>query len=220
MPRSMSVPPSRTSRPRAPIVLLGALACAIVAGAAASPALPAAPARTDGIHLTLPAPTGPYPVGVRTDEVSDPSVVDPTTLRARRIPIWVWYPARSHSTGPTAPYLSPIVQAFAESAVGAPAGMFDVDTHAIADAPARRHVRGVILLEPGGGSISAFQTGQVIDLASRGYAVVAMDHPHGSFLVVEPDGTMILGDDDNFPRRVADARISRRRPPPRARGRP
>jgi hypothetical protein len=160
--------------------------------------------------LSLPKPTGPYPVGVRADSVSDPSRIDETTGRPRRLPIHVWYPARQHSHAPSAPYLSPLVRAWAEDKLGL-SGLFEIDTHASADARARRHVRGVLVVQPGGGSLPAFQTGLIIDLASRGYAIVAMEHPHESVVVEEPDGTLIEGDPDSFARpfqeRILDAAV-------------
>ena len=81
-----------------------------------------------------------------------------------------------------------------EGFVGAAPGSFDVDTHAITNAPPRSKPRGVLLLAPGGGSITAFQTGLVIDLVSHGYTVLAMEIPHESFTVELSDGTPIHGD--------------------------
>jgi hypothetical protein len=160
-------------------------ACAAL-GAAAAPATAAD--RTPTARLSLPAPTGPYPVGVRSASVSDPTRIDPATGRPRRLPLRVWYPARDGSAGPPARYLTPFAEALLEGAVGAPPGLFDVDTHAIEGAPARHGLRGVLLVQPGGGSLAALQTGQIVELASRGYAVVASDHPHDASVIEEPDG--------------------------------
>jgi alpha-beta hydrolase superfamily lysophospholipase len=66
----------------------------------------------------------------------------------------------------------------------------------------------VILVEPGYGALVALQTGQITDLASRGYAVLAMDHPHESFVVEQPNGTLIFSDlaiAPAFQARVRDA---------------
>ena len=177
-----------------------ALSAAVVTSAAAAQeasAGRAAPA-VKSLHLTLPAPSGPYAVGVRSAYVSDPSRIDETTGRARELPIHVWYPARRHSHGPSAPYLSPFIQDQLEQHVGAPAGTFDIDTHATTNAVPRRHLQGVVLAQPGGGSITAFQTGLITDLASRGYAVVAMELPHESVIVEQSDGT-VIPDDGSYP---------------------
>ena len=49
----------------------------------------------------------------------------------------------------------------------------------------------MILASPGYGTLVALQTGQITDLVSRGYAVIAMDHPHDSYAAEQPDGTLI-----------------------------
>ena len=71
--------------------------------------------------LALPAPTGPFPVGVRPQFASDATRIDPTTGKPRALPVRVWYPAR-HVSGVAARYLSPAVQQVAEQVVGVPAG--------------------------------------------------------------------------------------------------
>lgn len=187
-----------------------AVATMLIAGLI--PSITAADAATAGTSgqakLSLPAPTGPYAVGVRSASVFDPTRIDKTTGRARRLPIRVWYPARGDPAGPSAPYLSRRIQKTLETEFGLPSGLLDIDTHASTDAPGRRHLRGVILAQPGAGNLVAFQTGQVIELASRGYAVVTMDHPHETLVVEEPDGTLIHGEDPEsrpFTERLLDA---------------
>ena len=178
------------------------LAMAVLPAVFLVPGATAARTETAGastaVQLRLPQPTGHFVVGVRDESVSDPSRTDPTTLRPRRLPLRVWYPARSRSHAAPAPYVSAATQAFMEYELGLPTGVFDIDTHAFLDAPARHHVRGVVLVQPGGGSISAFQTGLITDLASHGYAVVSMDIPQESFIVFEADGTPIY-QDESFP---------------------
>ena len=99
---------------------------------------------SDGAGLSIPRPTGRHPVGVRSTFVYDPARTEPTTGGPRAIPVRAWYPAK-HRHGRSAPYLSAPVQPFIEQAIGAPSGLFDIDTHATLDAPARRRVRGVLL---------------------------------------------------------------------------
>jgi pimeloyl-ACP methyl ester carboxylesterase len=191
------------------------LACGLVAaGVAASPA-GAVPERnadtsagatrggpsvmsSETVRLSIPRPTGRHPVGVRSTYVLDPARTDPTTGAPRAIPARVWYPAR-HRHGPSAPYFSAPVQAFIEQGlpsfgVPAPAGLFDIDTHATVAAPAHRHVRGVLLFMGGFLTPVALYTGLVADLASHGYAVVAFDHPHETLVVEQPDGSLIPAD--------------------------
>ena len=169
---------------------------AIAAGALASPAAAAvdrsATAATSSGEpgLSIPPPTGRHPVGVRSTFVLDSARTEPRTGGPRAIPARVWYPAK-HRRGPSAPYLSPAIQSVIEQAFGLPAGLFDVDTHATVDAPARRHVRGVLLFTGGFATPVALYTGLISELASRGYAVVAFDHPHETFVVDQPDGSLI-----------------------------
>lgn len=155
-----------------------------------------------GVGLSIPRPTGRHPVGVRSTFVLDPARTEPRTGGPRAIPVRVWYPAR-HRQGSSAPYFSAAVQAAIEQGVGVPAGLFDIDTHAMLDASARRHVRGVLLFTGGFAVPVALYTGLISELASRGYAVVAFDHPHETFVVEQPDGSLIPSDlaDDAGPGR-------------------
>jgi hypothetical protein len=179
-----------------------------VAGAAAR-AAPSA-VSSGAVLLSLPQPTGRYPVGVRSAFVLDPSRTEPATGGPRAVPVRVWYPAK-RSRGPVAPYTSAPVQAAIEGFLGAPAGLFDVDTHATVDAPARRHVRGVLLVSPAFVNVVAFYTGLITELASRGYVLVAFDHPHDGLLVEQPDGSLIesgfLDDDAAFQARLLDVGV-------------
>jgi hypothetical protein len=155
-------------------------------------------AASGGVDLSIPRPTGRHPVGVRSTFVLDRARTDVTTGGPRAIPTWVWYPARP-GHGPSAPYFSAPVQAFIEAGlrelgVPVPAGLFDIETHATDAAPARRHVRGVLLFMGGFRTPVAFNSGLIAELASRGYVVVAFDHPHETFVVEQPDGSLIPSD--------------------------
>jgi hypothetical protein len=155
-----------------------------------------------GVELSIPRPTGRHPVGVRSTFAYDSARTEPTTGGRRAIPVRVWYPA-NHRHGPSAPYLSAPVQPVIEQAISAPAGLFDIDTHAIVDAPARRRVRGVLVFTGGFAVPVALYTGLIAELASSGYVVVAFDHPHETFVVEQPDGSVIPNDlpDDAGPGR-------------------
>jgi len=64
-------------------------------------------------------------------------------------------------------------------------------------------VRGLLLFTGGFATPVALYTGLISELASRGYAVVAFDHPHETFVVEQPDGSLIPNDlqDDAGPGR-------------------
>ena len=185
--------------------LLVGLTCALVTGAGAARGAAGerdvhatggtgpGSAAAGGVRLSIPRPTGRHPVGVRSTFVRDPTRTEPTTGGPRAIPAWVWYPAERRG-GPAAPYFSAPIQATIEQAFGLPAGLFDIDTHATAGAPARRRARGVLLFMGGFGTPAALYTGLTTELASRGYVVVAFDHPHETFVVDQPDGPPIPRD--------------------------
>jgi hypothetical protein len=188
-------------------------ACWLAAGAGAALATPAAGsasapelrASVAGARLTLPAPTGPWAIGVRSGFLADPTRIDPATGKPRTLPIRVWYPARHAAARRPAPYFSAAVERAVEGAFSLPSGLFDVDTHAAADAPMRRDIKGVILVSGGLGEPVALQTGQVIELASQGWVLVTFDHPHDTFVVEQPDGTLIFADLDPSPQGIEAA---------------
>jgi hypothetical protein len=182
---------------------------ALATAAAGSAPVPALGAPVVAGPLSLPAPTGPWPVGVRSGFLADPTRIDPATGRPRTLPIRVWYPARRATARRPAPYFSAAVQRVVEPAFNLPSGTFDVDTHAAADAPMRRDIKGVILVSPGQGEPVALQTGLVIELASQGWVLVTLDHPHETFVVEQPDGTLIFADPDRSPQ-TAEADVERR----------
>jgi dienelactone hydrolase len=195
------------------LVIVGSGASSPGAAAARSAAATAHPAPgmpSGGVGLSIPRPTGRDPVGVRSTFVHDPARTEPLTGEPRAIPVRVWYPSK-HRRAPSAPYFSAPVQSAIEQGIGAPTGLFDVDTHASLDTPARRHVRGVLLFTGGFAVPVAFYTGLITELASRGYAVVAFDHPHETFVVEQPDGSLILRDlvrdDAAFDARLRDIEV-------------
>jgi PKD repeat protein len=163
-------------------------------GLVAFPRSPAASAAAAALRLSLPAPTGPFPVGARSTFVTDRARIDPATHRPRTLPIRVWYPARRGPRGKPAAYVSPAIASVVERSLGLPARSLDIVTHASERAQARSRVRGVILVSPGAGMLAALNTALIVDLASRGYAVVAIDHPHDSAAVEQPDGTLVTAD--------------------------
>jgi pimeloyl-ACP methyl ester carboxylesterase len=145
---------------------------------------------------------------VRSAFVTDRARIDPATHRPRALPIRVWYPARRRLKGQPASYLSPAIERVVERTLGLPASSLDVATHASERAPARSRVRGVLLVSPGAGMLAALNTALIVDLASRGYAVVAIDHPHDSAVVEQPDGTLVAAD-TGLDRHIASAFASR-----------
>jgi predicted dienelactone hydrolase len=145
--------------------------------------------------LTLPAPTGPRPVGLRTVELRDSSRRDPWVPgTARELMVSLWYPARS-SAAPHARYVTAresamILRQFRIG--GVPADLLSrTRVHAAADAPPARTPAGglpLVVLSPGFTLPRTSLTALAEDLASHGYAVASVDHPHEAAAITYPGG--------------------------------
>ncbi|QLQ35379.1 hypothetical protein [Micromonospora robiginosa] len=158
-------------------------------------------------RLTLPAPTGPYPVGTTDLHLVDRSRSDPWTAvpTHRELMVSVWYPARDVGRFPRAPHMAPGAAAHfggvdgaASALYGIPAGRVDFAATRTAGhlgAPVARHRRPfpVVLYSPGAGDPRTWATTLVQDLASRGYVVVTVDHTHETSEVEFPGGRVVTG---------------------------
>jgi predicted dienelactone hydrolase len=159
------------------------------------------PAAGTPLSLSLPAPTGPYPVGAIELHLVDHDRPDPWVAdRPRELMTTVWYPARPASREPFAPYLPPLTaQRFGQDAaalLGIAAEQVDwtgITTHARTGAPPRAHRGGypVVVYSPGGGRPRAEGTMLVEEIASRGYVVVTVDHTYETPAVEFPDGRLV-----------------------------
>lgn len=195
----------------------------ITGGAGVSTADPAAP--NAAVVLTLPAPTGPYSVGVTDKHLVDSGRADPWHPEQRReLMVQVWYPATVDQESPSAPWMPPGGRQAQESYLsdlGVPEGSWTLaPSHSHPDAPAvDDHGRFPILLNsPGMTDTTGWSTAQAEDLASHGYVVVAIEHTYEAFSVHFPDGREIRSEvpldspqevlrDVLVPNRVADARF-------------
>ena len=91
--------------------------------------------------------------------------------------------------------MPPAVARFLASSAGVqPALLESVKLHATADAAplTRRGGWPVVLFSPGFGVERELYAGLVEDLASHGYVVVAIDHPHDAGIVEFPDGHVVV----------------------------
>jgi len=162
------------------------------AGAAAS-------APGEAVHLTLPAPTGPYPIGTVSLHLVDRARPDPWSASQpyRELMVSVRYPARDADRFPPAPQMSPGEAAGFDAMNNlqdvVPAGRVDwsaTSTHAHVGAPVDRRggPRPVVLYSPGAGDPRSLGTTLADDLASRGYIVVTIDHTYETPAVEFPGG--------------------------------
>ncbi len=145
----------------------------------------------------LPAPQGPYPVGTAIYRWVDPvreeiATADPDDRR--NLIVQAWYPA-APGPGPGARYLDGLGRLPAQVSAIPSLVMhrYDrIDTHARLEAavhPARTHWP-VLLFSPGYGASRSFYTGLLADLASRGWVVLAIDHPYETAVVELADGRL------------------------------
>ncbi|MFC8044825.1 alpha/beta hydrolase family protein [Nocardia sp. NPDC057353] len=146
------------------------------------------------MSITLPTPTGPSPVGVTEWHLTDPTRTDPWTGGPREVLAQIWYPADTTAGGEPAPWMPPGGHAEQEdflTQLGVEAGTWSLAAgNSLPDAPAQHGGGGipVLLNSPGMGDATGWSTAQAEDLASHGYAVVALNHTHEAFSVRFPDG--------------------------------
>ncbi|WP_310738877.1 lipase [Microbispora sp. H10830] len=155
-----------------------------------------------GIRLSLPAPSGPLPVGTVSVRLVDRSRPDPwaTGRPYRELMVSVWYPASRAQGHPVSPHLPPLVAAdldatSAPALLGVRPGQVDwaaTRTHARLDAPVRPRAGGypVVLYSPGYMVPRSLGTLAAEDLASRGYVVVTVDHTYEASAVEFPGGRL------------------------------
>ncbi|WP_148307055.1 alpha/beta hydrolase family protein [Nocardia nova] len=174
--------------------------------------------------MSLPAPTGRYPVGLTDWYLTDTDRSDPWTSGQRELMVQIWYPADDRPSAPGATWMPPggrEEQAEFLTELGVPSGSWDLaPSHSESDVPARSAGGRfpVLLHSPGMDDTTGWSTAQAEDLASHGYVVVAINHTHEAFAVQFPDGRTersrvpldspphVLSD-LLLPTRVADARF-------------
>jgi predicted dienelactone hydrolase len=145
----------------------------------------------------LPAPSGPYPVGSQVfrwiDPERDEAATDDPSDR-RNVVVQAWYPAVA-GEGTGSRYIDGLgrLPSWVSLIPGLVMQRYDrIDTHARADAPvATQRARWpVVLFSPGYGASRAFYSGLLADLASRGFVVLALDHPYEAPVAELADGRL------------------------------
>jgi predicted dienelactone hydrolase len=160
--------------------------------------------------LTLPLPTGRFPVGRTSFDWMDEARIDPLAPRQgtkRELTVWIWYPASVAKSSIPAPYEPEAWRVALADHQGTVFQNFlkhdptTVRCHSSdnADVAADQRMYPVILMKPGIGALALDYTTLCEDLASHGYIVVASDSPYNTFLVVYPDGRIVLRSRAAFP---------------------
>jgi len=146
----------------------------------------------------LPKPAGPHPVGSVTMRWVDPArgeAATPEPDDGRNVIVQAWYPAAQGAEGRPPPYIDGLGR-LPRQVSTVPRFVFrrfgEADTHAIQDAPvASGPAWPVVLFSPGYGAARAFYAGLAADLASRGYVVLAVDHPFEVGVTQLADGRVV-----------------------------
>ncbi|WP_017624000.1 alpha/beta hydrolase family protein [Nocardiopsis chromatogenes] len=179
-------------------VAAGAVA-ALTALPAAAVAAPSEPPPPEPVTFGLPDPTGPHDVGTVELRLVDEDRTTPWTDDVRELAVSLWYPAKHRPGDEPAPYADQRVgDLFTEYQVGRRFEGVDWEGAAASAVPGARADRSagrmpVLLYSPGAAVPRVFGTGMAEDLASHGYAVVAVDHT-GEAPVRFPDGRFDDGD--------------------------
>jgi dienelactone hydrolase len=151
--------------------------------------------RRQGAARYLPAPTGPYPVGITSSWLTDASRPDPWAVGAieRELMVSLWYPAVP-TGGQRAQYMTPAESELQLTSRGItaipPDALSTARTNAAAGAPptGQQHSLPLVVLSPGFTNPRSTVTGLAEDLASHGYVVAGIDHTYESFATAFPDG--------------------------------
>lgn len=142
-----------------------------------------------GGQAELPPPTGAYGVGVwGTSLVTErPDALSGDGSR-RELLLQVWYPA--HRGGIPKPYVTERV-GMALTSLGLPAALHTVRTHSARDAVPQDGPFPVVVMSHGLSWPGILYQSLTEDLASHGYVVVMVTHPHGAAALEYPDGRVL-----------------------------
>ncbi|WP_410605874.1 alpha/beta hydrolase family protein [Amycolatopsis sp. lyj-90] len=164
-------------------------------------------------NLSLPAPGGPVPIGLRTLHLTDQARADPWVPEKRReLMVNVWYPAFPVGR-------APLYMTHAESAAAVAGRKLDlppdtlskVRVHSRENAPSLPGRRPLVLLSPGAGNNRTTLTAMAERLASQGFVVAGIDHAHEAWATEFPDGLrqcVACGrPDDPWPAAIANRAI-------------
>ncbi|MFB7708607.1 hypothetical protein [Streptomyces sp. NPDC056105] len=183
---------------------------------------PADAARTDraGVdRYDTPAPRRPFTPG--PVDLARPPGSSRSPRSPRELMVTLWYPARPTHGRARAPWLPPEAAALYKQKVDQQlhTSLDPVDlplTHAYANAAVEESGRGlpVVLFSPGYRAQRAPGTALVEDLASRGHAVVTIDHTHESGIVEFPGGRLGPGRQPARPTRTSRRRCGSGRTTP------
>ena len=148
----------------------------------------------------IPTPSGEYQVGTKLFELNDTSRKELFSGKdeTRRFMIQVWYPANVKDSDERAPWMEN-AEIFAPTIaryINMPS--YFLNHLALVNIPAYKNSAvaqadekfPIVLFSHGWNGFNAQNAGQALELASRGYVVIALQHTYGAVVSVFPDGTI------------------------------
>jgi dienelactone hydrolase len=155
--------------------------------------------------LTLPAPVGKYGTASSVALLTDTSRQDPyASTSVRSLMVSSFYPAalRNDCVSYTSHYMPNATATFYDEQLGAygiPAETFTSLQLTHCKGRSQRDLKGqqfpVALFSPGLGNSRLIYSAMAQVLASKGYIVITIDHPHDADIVEFPDGSTIFAAD-------------------------
>ncbi|ORX79738.1 hypothetical protein K493DRAFT_133518, partial [Basidiobolus meristosporus CBS 931.73] len=146
--------------------------------------------------LPFPAPSGRFKVGTVELHLVDRNRTDPyaPTMQNRDLMVQLFYPTKRTKGYPLSSYMpkgtAEIYNQILELANNT---IQRVKIQAYRGAPIANSNLPIVIFSPGLGVSRCLCTASVLDMASRGYLVVAIDHPYDTGIVEFPDGRLVLG---------------------------
>ena len=150
-----------------------------------------------------PPPTGPHPVGTYTLYLVDGSRTDiyaPEPDTPRELMVQFWYPAAPTGQEETAVLLPdlPLTGPIVAERLGLPPFLLNhvnlIDLNVLESPPAVNGRFPLILFAHGLTGLRGQNSSMMVQLASHGYVVAALDHTHANAISLFPDGRTILYD--------------------------
>ncbi len=154
-----------------------------------------------GTEVTLPQPTGLFPIGRTILDWTDDKTVDslaPVANTKRELLVWIWYPA-ARSSFKTSDYIPAPLRSEVEHDRGVLLGKFltrdlaKVRTHSFENAGvSTQQLSYPVVIIRAGASAEVWNYSTLAEeLTSHGYIVVGFDAPYRTSVVVFPDGRVI-----------------------------
>ena len=162
----------------------------------------------------LSKPGGIFPVGTRIFTLLDESRAERYSGRdePRRFMVQIWYPAQSKPGDSHAPWMNNahfFARALA-SYLELPDFFLDhlelVKIPAYQDSPMEQPNQAypIIIFSHGWNGFAAQNANQALELASRGFVVVGIQHTYGAVVTVFPDGKVAYNNPDALPHNLPD----------------